>query len=107
MPLRHPGILRAGGFRLNWTSDGRSVVLTSVISDVKGEERWLCEVTTGAVTKLALAPERVTDIAMAPGGSEIAYVGGPASKDEGVWMLENFLPPAKKPAPKIPQPSKR
>jgi len=49
----------------------------------------------------------LTDIAIAPGSNEIAYIGGPNSKDEGVWMLENFLPPAKKPAPKIPQPSKR
>lgn len=25
----------------------------------------------------------------------IAYVGGPQAEDEGVWVMENFLPPLK------------
>jgi Tol biopolymer transport system component len=79
---------------VRWTPDSRAVVFTSR-SDTQ-PERLLCDVATGTVTKLTLAAEQVTEIVVSPGGKEIAYIGGPAEKDEGVWLLENFLPPAKK-----------
>jgi hypothetical protein len=60
--------------------------------DVPSDERFLCDVTTGAVTKLTLAAEVVSEIYLSPDGKEIAYVGGARAKDQGVWMLENFLP---------------
>jgi len=53
----------------------------------------LWDVTTGVVTKFTLAAEVVSEICLSPDGKEIAYVGGPRAKDEGVWMLEDFLPP--------------
>jgi len=56
------------------------------------EELLLCDVTTGVVTKLTLAAEVVSEICLSPDGKEIAYVGGQQEKDEGVWLLENFLP---------------
>ena len=76
-----------GGVR--WTHDGRCVVLT-----LRGYApgRLLCDVTTRAVTTLTLASDWVEDIAVAPDGRQIAYVGGREGRDEGVWLLENFLP---------------
>ena len=79
---------------VRWTPDSRAVVFTSR-SDTQ-PERLLCDVATGTVTKLTLAAEQVTEIVVSPGGKEIAYIGGPAEKDEGVWLLEHFLPSAKK-----------
>jgi Tol biopolymer transport system component len=70
---------------VRWTPDGRSLVLTRA-------EARLCDVGTGAVTRVALPFEGVNDLAVSPDGKEIAYVGGRTGK-EGVWMLENFLPP--------------
>jgi len=84
LPTIEEGVVR-------WTPDGRSVVFAS--HGDAPQERWLCDVTTGVLTKLTLASEMVQEIAVSPDGKEIAYVGGPRSKDEGVWMLENFLPP--------------
>ena len=83
----------AGGARINWTPDGRSLVFPASRQAARGEP-WLCDVATGAVTKLAMAPD-VLEIAMSPGGKEIVYIGGLQGKDDGVWMLENFLPPTK------------
>lgn len=85
----------AGSATVNWTPDGRSVVFASRAP----QELLLCDVTTGVVTKLTLAPEEVQEIAVSPSGREIAYIGGPKAKDDGVWMLENFLPKPKAPTP--------
>jgi Tol biopolymer transport system component len=82
---------------VRWTADSRSVIFASR-SDAQ-QERLLCDVTTGVVTKLTLAAEDVEEIALSPDGKEITYVGGPRAKDEGVWMLENFLPKPKAPTP--------
>ncbi|MCX6538765.1 MAG: tetratricopeptide repeat protein [Acidobacteria bacterium] len=76
---------------VRWTADSRSVIFASR-SDGQ-QERLLCDATTGVVTKLTLASEDVQEITLSPDGKEIAYIGGPKAKDEGVWMLENFLPP--------------
>ena len=72
--------------------------LVFVAAPSAGEPRGprLVDVATGAVTTLAMAPEvMVQEIAVSPTGKEIVYVGGSRAKDEGVWMLENFLPLAK------------
>jgi Tol biopolymer transport system component len=91
LPTQFDGVVR-------WTHDGRSVVIAER-RDVSGGERLLCDVTTGVVTKLTLAAEVVSEICLSPDGKEIAYVGGALAKDEGVWMLENFLPKPKAPTP--------
>jgi len=78
---------------VRWTADSRSVIFASRTG--APQERVLCDVTTGVVTKLTLASEDVQEIAVSPDGKEIAYIGGPKAKDEGVWMIENFLPPVK------------
>jgi hypothetical protein len=57
-------------------------------------EVGVCDVGTGAVRKLELSFEGVSDVAMSPDGKAIAYVAGGQPGKEGVWMLENFLPPA-------------
>jgi len=92
LPTQFDGVVR-------WTHDGRSVVLVER-RDVSGGERLLCDVTTGVLTKLTVAAEIVSEICLSPDGKEIAYVGGSLAKDEGVWMVENFLSKPKAPAPK-------
>jgi Tol biopolymer transport system component len=76
---------------VRWTADSRSFIFAS--RSGAPQERVLCDVTTGVVTTLTLASEDVQEIALSPDGKEIAYVGGAKAQDEGVWMLENFLPP--------------
>jgi Tol biopolymer transport system component len=88
VPTQYDGVVR-------WTRDGRSVVFV-LRSGAPSEERLLCDVTTGVVTKLVLAAEVVSEICLSPDGKEIAYIGGPGAKDEGVWMLENFFPPTQR-----------
>lgn len=86
--------------RVNWTPDGRSLVFLVSRSAAEPGERWLCDVATGAVRKLEMAPEMIVgEIEVSPSGKEIVYVGGLQGKDEGVWMLENFLPKPKAPTP--------
>jgi hypothetical protein len=80
---------------VKWTPDGRSAVVSSVGAP---EVRLMCDVTTGAVTRLTLPADVVAQIVVSPSGKEIAYVGG-NNPDEGVWMLENFLPTPKAQAP--------
>jgi len=84
LPTQFDGVVR-------WTHDGRSVVFV-LRRGSPSEELLLCDVTTGVVTKLTLAAEVVSEICLSPDGKEIAYVGGQQEKDEGVWLLENFLP---------------
>mgnify|MGYP002070542095 CR=1 FL=1 len=78
-----------GGAVVGWAPDGRSVVVSSYGAP---KVRSMCDVTTGAVTRLTLPADVVAQIAISPDGKEIAYVGG-NNPDQGVWMLENFLPP--------------
>ena len=80
------------GVSTNWTPDGRSLVFG------KQNQVWLCDVATGAVTKLTPALEGVDEVAVSPDGKQIAYTGGRKGTSEGVWMLENFLPKPKAPA---------
>jgi Tol biopolymer transport system component len=58
------------------------------------EGQLMCDLATGVVKTLTLPSDMVQDIAFSPSGKEIAYVGG-GNPDQGVWMLENFLPPTK------------
>jgi Tol biopolymer transport system component len=74
---------------IRWMPDGRSLVLLRW----KGGEVGVCDTATGAMTKLELPVEAVSDLAVSPDGKEIAYVAGGQPGKEGVWMLENFLPP--------------
>lgn len=79
--------------RIRWTPDGRSLVLWRLGGGLLGPgEAWIRDVATGTQVKVALAVDEVGDIAVSPDGKEIAYIGGHKG-DEGVWMLENFLPP--------------
>jgi Tol biopolymer transport system component len=91
LPRTAEGVVR-------WTPDGRSIIF-ALNGDGPAGEQWLCDVTTGVLTKLTLASEIVTEITLSPDGKQIAYIGGPKGKDDGVWMLENFLPKPKAPTP--------
>ena len=83
------------GAVVRWTPDGRAVVVSSFGAP---KVRLMCDVTTGAVTPLSLPVDVVAQIVVSPDGKEIAYIGG-NNPDQGVWMLENFLPKPKAPAP--------
>ena len=74
---------------IRWMPDGRSLVLLRWMEGGVG----MCDVGTGTVRKLELPFEGVSDVAVSPDGKEIAYVAGGQPGKEGVWMLENFLPP--------------
>ena len=41
---------------------------------------------------------RVRDLRLSPDGRKLAFTAGTERKDDGVWLLENFLPTSKAPA---------
>ena len=84
---------------LDWSPDGRSLLY---FDDGRrygcspAPEEWLqVDIATGAVKKMTLPIETVRQIALSPNGREAAFVVRLRSKDEGVWLMENFLPPTK------------
>jgi dipeptidyl aminopeptidase/acylaminoacyl peptidase len=77
---------------VRWTPDSRSIVFLS--RGDRPEGQLMCDLASGVVKTLTLASGMVGDIAFSPSGKEIAYVGGD-NPDQGVWLLENFLPPTK------------
>lgn len=88
-----------GAATVSWTPDGRKLLTPYSTTHADPEERLMCDVQTGAITKLAIPLDQVSDMAVSPDGKSIVYAGGHKQKDDGVWVLENFLPPAKAPTP--------
>jgi hypothetical protein len=63
----------------------------------------MCDVATGAMTKISIPAAAVTDLALSPDGRTIAISAGGDRRDDGVWLLEDFLPTSK--APAVPKPA--
>jgi Tol biopolymer transport system component len=94
-------------FHFSWAPDSRALVFTATSLRASGiplEEAWLCSIDNGAPKKI-LTMDLMTEAVLSPDGRSIAYTGGVGGKDEGVWLMENFLP-ASKPGTK-PTPSSR
>ena len=93
-------ISSGGDFR--WTPDGQSLILWRFGGGLLDPgEALMRDVATGAQVKIAFPVAEVHHVAVSPDGKEIAYIGG-HREDEGVWMVENVLPPkeGKTPPPK-------
>ena len=58
----------------------------------------MCNAASGALTKLSIPAPEVNDLALSPDGRSIAISAGGERKDDGVWLLENFLPTSTAPA---------
>jgi Tol biopolymer transport system component len=94
-----------GAGRLYWSADGRFVFTMNAVGTTPA---WMFDVATGSGTRLTLPFETVTAATLSPDNKQLAFVGGTEQKDEGVWMLENFLPPARTgAAAKPPTPAKK
>jgi Tol biopolymer transport system component len=92
-----------GAMNVAWSPDGRSLLY---FDDGRRygrppvPEEWLqVDIATGAVKKITLPIETVRQIALSPNGREIALLVRSRQKDEGVWLMENFLPKPKAPTP--------
>jgi Tol biopolymer transport system component len=81
-----------GAASVTWTPDGRKLLTPYSIVQADPEERLMCDIESGTITKLAIALEQVSSLAVSPDGKSIVYVGGPKQRDDGIWLLENFLP---------------
>jgi len=79
-----------------WMPDGRAVIVDKVLND-SGTERefWLVPITGGQHRKIDVGTTTGLGpmVRVHPDGRQIAFVAG-ENKQE-VWVLENFLPPAK------------
>jgi Tol biopolymer transport system component len=76
-----------------WSADGRFVFTSDGLGPGSA---WMFEVAGGSGTRLTLPSETtVNAVTLSPDNKQLAFVAGTEQKDEGVWMLENFLPPAK------------
>jgi len=86
-----------GAMNVAWSPDGRSLLYFddgSRYGRPPVPEEWLqVDIATGAVKKITLPIETVRQIALSPNGREIALLVRSRQKDEGVWLMENFLPP--------------
>ncbi len=79
-------------FGLTWMSDGRGIVARRLTA---GDcEIWRIPVAGGAPLKLDLAFPRVVSFALHPDNRRFAFAAADETKSE-LWVLENFLPPAK------------
>ena len=65
------------------------------MNTVGTEPAWMFDVASGSGARLTLPSERVTAVTLSPDNKQLAFVGVTERKDDGVWMLENFLPLAK------------
>lgn len=86
-----------------WARDGRSLIFTQATgeSDDAVTEVWQVSAEGGQPRKLGISLPLVRGLAVHPDGQRLAYIGGTRETQE-VWLLENFLPPAKPSATKPP-----
>jgi Tol biopolymer transport system component len=78
-----------------WTSDGRSIAF---LKGAKGKtpnqwELWRVAVEGGEPQRVGLIPARFRDARLHPDGRRLAILD--AKVDFELWVMENFLPPAK------------
>ena len=77
-----------------WAPDGLSLLFARQPSPPDREtELWMISVQGGKPRRLDLAAEGMSDVCIHPDGRHIAFTSV-QDRDE-VWVLENFLPPAK------------
>ncbi len=77
-----------------WTPDSSSLLfLKQARPPERKTELWMVSVQGGDTRRLGLAAEGMRDICLHPDGRHIAFTEV-KNRDE-VWVLENFLPPAK------------
>ena len=82
----------------SWAPDNRTILFTSLPNAATGTppvEVWRCSIDGGAPAKIGLTMPLLQEAVLSPDGKRIAYTGGQPRSDEGVWMMENFLPPSK------------
>ena len=81
---------------LSWTSDGGYLFFAArTAPDSKEMALWRIPVTGGTPEKAGPLPDKVYHVAVHPSGSRIAF--STADPKHEVWVMENFLPAAKKP----------
>jgi len=78
-----------------WTPDGASLLFIKQLgpTPLSKTELWSVSVRGGEPRKLGLAVEGMIHISLHPDGRHIAFTKA-QNRDE-VWVMENFLPPAK------------
>jgi Tol biopolymer transport system component len=81
-----------------WSADARSVLFAFRKDYESPPELWKVDVANGARTRYTLPMDVLQQVATAPDGLEVAFIGGSRENDEGVWLLENFLPASTAPA---------
>jgi Tol biopolymer transport system component len=98
-----PGTEGAGFTFHSWAPDNRTIIFTSLPDAATGTppvDVWRCSIDGGAPAKIGLSMPLLQEAVISPDGKRIAYTGGQPGSDEGVWLMENFLPPSKPAAKK-------
>jgi Tol biopolymer transport system component len=81
---------RFTGVKLDWTSDGKSVVAQKWVAEGSTQELWRIPVDGGAPVRIELNPPKMSGgFSIHPDGRRIAYTSGNGQHE--VWVLENFL----------------
>jgi Tol biopolymer transport system component len=77
-----------------WAPDGQGLLFVKQPVDRNPKtELWLVPVQGGEPWKLDLSAPNIRDVRVHPDGRRIAYTSGTDRTE--VWVMENFLPPAK------------
>jgi beta-lactamase regulating signal transducer with metallopeptidase domain/Tol biopolymer transport system component len=79
---------------LGWTPDGRyALFVKGNLTDQKMHSLWRVPVTGGEAESVGVEMERLRQPTISPDGHHIAFTAGGAKTE--LWVMENFLPPAK------------
>jgi Tol biopolymer transport system component len=88
------------GISHTWAPDGRSILFGAPdLTDMRVWDLWRVPVEGGKPEKMGLQTRwGMWDLTVHPDGRQLAFAGrgGPSDESE-LWVLENFLPPAKSP----------
>jgi Tol biopolymer transport system component len=78
-----------------WTPDGKEIVCGVSLQDKT--EAFLVPADGGDPRKLAVSIAGMTDLSFHPDGQRVAFSAGRSQSE--VWVMENFVPPAKPQSP--------
>ena len=81
------------GASLSWTADGRQVLVGR--SDPENEALWLVPADGGKPLRFTVGMKGVEGPRLNPDGHQVVFYTSSPGKGE-VWVMENFLPPAKR-----------